>query len=169
MKKFVKNICLLLFVSSAFIACSSDDGGDSTLSGVPSGEIVSVELRNETLTGFSDDEGSQKWWTHVVSSIFSSNEEECGWDTEYENQGYFAFFPDGNYYQRTSFSGSQTLVGSWEWANSSKTKISISNQTGEGVMTVTYLNDENIVFGNKQNIEGCSITSYEQFNDPIWE
>jgi hypothetical protein len=166
MKKFVKNAALLLFVTLAFTACSSDDGGESTLSGVPSGEIVAVAERDQALTGASEGQGTQKWWTHVVSAFMFSSE-DCGEDFEYENQGYYAFYPNGNYYTKSSLNGTPTLVGSWEWYNSSKSKIIISNDLGEAVNTLTYLNADNVVFGTKQNAEGCKVTTYEQFNNPF--
>ncbi|SHI85926.1 hypothetical protein [Flavobacterium haoranii] len=169
--KTVKLILSVLFISSVtlFTSCSSDDDGGSGLSGVPTGEIVEVSLRQETLTGFDDEgNGSQKWWTHVVSSAdFSSD--DCGDDQTVEDGGYYAWYPNGNYYYKTSINGSTTLAGSWEWTNSSKTKIYIhNNSTGaEGEMTLTYLNESNIVYGIKQSGGGCSVTTYEQFNNPF--
>ncbi|HLT52768.1 MAG TPA: hypothetical protein VKZ97_02700 [Flavobacteriaceae bacterium] len=174
MKTF-KNIFGLLLCTAlvTLSACSKDDDGDggSNLDGVPSGEIVSAEFRNVVLTGYTDlesGEGTQRWWTHVISD-FNFNSEDCGDDFSYEDTGYYAWYPDGSYYVKTSLNGSPTQVGEWEWANSSKTRIYIYNYSNgsEGEMTVTYLNDNNVVYGSYQSGGGCSLTTYEQFNNPI--
>lgn len=166
MKTITQNVWVVLAAATLFLGCSSDDGGSSKLSGVPTGEIVAVELRDESLTGFSDGEGAQKWWRHVISSI-EYNSEDCGDSQEIENVGYFAFYPNGNYYQKSSIESTQQLVGSWEWKNDAKKQMYFSNQTGEGEVTLTYLNEINIVFGSSMSAEGCSVTSYEQFNNPL--
>ena len=166
MKNKLKNVFVVLFFFSIFIACSGDDDSTLELIGVPTGEIVAVELRQEVLTGFSNGAGSQKWWTHVTSSVdFSST--ECGDDQEYNNQGYYAFYASGEYYYKTSTNGSETLVGTWAWEDSSKSKMIISNQSGSAVNTVTYLNADNVVFGSNQSSGGCSAITFEQFNNPF--
>ncbi len=154
-----------------FLSCSKDDENDTNLNGVPSGEIVDVEERNETLTGYSDlkdSEESQKWWTHVISSVDYSSD-ECGTDVEYEDLGYYAFYPDGSYYYKSSVNGTAYEVGSWEWSDSSKEEIYVSNTTGSGNFTITYLNEDNVVYGSYQSASSCSATTYEQFNDPFYE
>lgn len=151
-------------------SCSKDDdGGSNGLEGVPSGEIVEVGLRQETLTGFNEEgSGTQKWWTHVISSADYSSA-DCGDDEVIEDGGYYAWYPDGSYYYKAIISDTPSLVGSWEWTNSSKTKVYIHNYTtsAEGEMTVTYLNESNIVYGTNQSAGGCSVTTYEQFNNPF--
>ena len=167
-----------LFIMAATLAiitfsCSSDDGGDSnSIDGVPSGEIVPSEQRNEALTGFysdTPDEGeTQKWWTHVISD-FDFSSADCGEDFSLEDQGYIAFYPDGDYYQKWSIDGSASQLGSWEWANSSHSKITVFIDGLEQDFTVTYLNEDNVVYGSVQSGSGCSVTTYEQFNNPHYE
>lgn len=168
-KRFL--VVIIVTLLFGFISCSKDDDGDSSgkLDGVPSGEIVAVGLRQQTLTGFDEDgNGTQKWWTHVISSITYSSV-DCGDDVAYEDTGYYAWYPDGNYYQKSTTDGTPVLVGEWEWTNSTKTKVYIYNSSSgaEGEMTVTYLNDNNIVYGSQQSASGCSATVFEQFNNPF--
>ncbi len=154
-----------------FSSCSKDDDNGSSLNGVPSGEIVAVEERDEALTGYSDlkdSQETQKWWTHVTTVVDYSSD-DCGSDVEYEEMGYFAFYPDGSYYYKSSVSGYAYAVGSWEWTDSSKEEIYVSNSSGSGDFTITYLNDENVVYGSYQSASGCSATTYEQFNSPFYE
>jgi hypothetical protein len=169
MKKMKAFLGLFLLASGIMLtACSKDDEG-SGLTGVPTGEIVAIGLRDMTLTGYSDlitQEGSQKWWTHVVSS-FDFSSDDCGDDQTIENSGYYAFYPDGGYYFKSSIDSTPFSVGEWGWTDGSKTKIFISNSIGEGEFTVTYLNEMNIVFGSRQTGPGCSVVTYEQFNDPF--
>lgn len=171
----LKKLLTLLVVSFFVVSCSSDDDIAGDLAGVPKGEIVELALRNITLTGSDDlnvprntDTSSQKWWTHVISSA-TINREECGDDTEIKNSGYFAFYPNGDYYAKTSKDGTAIRQGSWSWTSSSKDKITVSTQLGTVNFSVTYLNDNNVVYASVQSEGGCSATTYEQFNDPFFE
>ncbi|MFC0604828.1 hypothetical protein [Winogradskyella pulchriflava] len=167
-----------LFIVAIFsivaFSCSSDDGDNdsSSIEGVPSGEIVPTELRNEALTGFFSetpiDGETQKWWTHIISN-FDFSSDECGDDFSIEDQGFIAFYPDGNYYQKFSIGGNPSQLGSWEWSNSSHSRITVYTQGLEQEFTVTYLNEDNVVYGSVQSASGCSVTTYEQFNNPHYE
>lgn len=151
---------------------SNDDDGGNNLDNVPSGELVAVELRNETLTGFPEggnQSGTQKWWTHVITSVKYSNS-QCGEDLTYTDLGYMAFYPSGEYYLKTSLGEQPEVIGSWEWANSTKSAILVTNSLGQQAeFSVTWLNDNNVVYGSNQGGTSCSVTTYEQFNDPFFE
>ena len=162
---------ILVAVIGTFSFCSSSDDSES-LDNVPNGEIVPIEQREITLTGFSENQQSgesQKWWTHVVTKVVLSGPDECGENQTINNQGYFAFYTNGGLYYKSSSSSSPISAGSWEWANSNKTSILVSNQSGEQDFSVTYLNDSNVVYGSVQSQGPCSATTYEQFNNPFFE
>ncbi len=152
-----------------FASCSKDGDNGPNLDGVPSGEIVAIEERDEALTGYSElksTEESQKWWTHVISKFMFSSE-ECGDDVSYEEMGYYAFYPNGDLYVKTSLSGSATLGGTWNWTDeSTKNEIYVYFPSlGQGQnFTITYLNESNVVYGSVQSASGCSVTTYEQFS-----
>ena len=161
-------LLLLTLVLCAFTSCSKDDdGGGSNLDGVPTGEIVAKELRNETLTGFSElsRDGSQKWWKHTTSDFNFSG---CGEDSEdfsEDNLGFYAFYPDGTMYTKSSIDGTPSYLQEWEWTNSNQTAIYVRGETSIP-FTVTYLNEDNVVYGSNQNLGNCNIISYEQLGDP---
>ncbi|MBR9845152.1 MAG: hypothetical protein GYB35_03125 [Algicola sp.] len=164
---------MILFISLTMImSCSKDDDSGNTdpvtLDGVPTGEIVARNLSNETLTGFSSsnrNEGSQKWWTHITSDF---NYVDCGDDQDFsvEDLGYYAFYPDGTMHSKSSIDGTPNYLQEWEWTDSNLTAIYVRGDTSVA-FTVTYLNDDNAVYGANQSLSGpCSIISYEQLGDP---
>tara|TARA_B100000767_G_C19731721_1_gene522023 strand:+ start:762 stop:1262 length:501 start_codon:yes stop_codon:yes gene_type:complete len=166
MKNLLKTFILIAFVG-VISSCSSEDSSNG-LDDVPSGEIVSVEKRQFTLTGFSDspqNSETQKWWTHVISKASVNGPEECGEDETQNDLGYIAFYEDGGIYYKTSISGSAQRGGSWEWTNSDKNSIITQNIE----FTVTYLNDTNVVYGSFQTSGPCSATTYEKFNNPFFD
>jgi hypothetical protein len=166
MKNLLKTFIFIAFVS-VISSCSSEDSSNG-LDGVPSGEIVSVEKRQLTLTGFSDspqNSETQKWWTHVISKVNINGPEECGEDVTQNELGYVAFYDDGGIYIKSSRSGSASRSGSWEWTNSDKNSITTQNVD----FTVTYLNDTNVVYASVQSSGPCSATTYEKFNDPFFD
>lgn len=168
---FITSIFFALTLTVSLVSCSKDDDGGNELADIPSGELVAVELRNETLTGFPDDgrqPGVQKWWTHVITSIeFSST--ECGDDITETAIGYLAFYPTGGIFLKNSPGEEPFNIGSWEWANSNRSAIFVSNSAGQGEFTVTWLNENNVVYGSVQSSGGCSATTYEQFDNPYFE
>lgn len=185
----MKTIKLLLIgiIGLIIIGCSSDDDGSSSNS-IPSGEIVSIELRNKTLTGFneSSNEGlspkdllsGQKWWVVKGSDIFF--EGSCPGETEdfleeAKSQikeaigNHTALTPDGSILIKLKGEGEPFLNGSWEWTDDSKEAILISSGSVSGELDITYLNDENLVYGNVQSEAGCSLLQFVQFNEPYEE
>jgi len=169
-------LLMILFISAAiFSSCSSDDDGgdgdDINLDGVPTGEIVARDLRNEALTGFSSltrNEGSQKWWTHITSDF---NYVDCGEDQDFsvDGQGYYAFYPDGTMHAKDGIDDTPYYLQEWEWTNNDLNAIYVRGDTSVA-FTVTYLNEDNVVYGSNQNVSGpCSIISYEQLSDPHYE
>ncbi|MFY9244016.1 MAG: hypothetical protein WAO74_13430 [Polaribacter sp.] len=158
---------LLLTLAFTFSFCSGDDSDSGQFPGVPSGEIVALELRQETLTGYSaKGVDAQKWWTHVVSNIDISGPEDCGEGQSIRNVGYFAFSPNGDLIFRTSKNGSTTTRGTWRWGNDNKNTVYASD-IGNVEFTLTYLNANNLVIASQQAAGPCSATTYEQFNDPF--
>ena len=159
----------MLFVATIFSSCSKDDNQESNnnLDGIPSGEIVARNLRNITLTGFSElsrNEGSQKWWRHTISDF---DYIDCGDDNDYSfsDFGYYAFYPDGTMHSKQSIDGTPSYLQEWRWTNSNKTAVYVRDDTSIAY-TVTYLNDDNVVYGSSQNVNGCTLVSYEQLGEP---
>lgn len=169
-----KKILMIFFIAAAFSSCSSDDSSSddgNNLEGVPTGEIVALSLRNATLTGFSQlsrNEGTQKWWTHIISDFnYSGCGEEDGFSQE--GNGYYAFYPDGTMHEKSGIDGNPTFLQIWQWTDASQSAIYVRGDTNVP-FTVTYLNDDNVVYGSNQSISGsCSIISYEQLGDPHFE
>ena len=171
--KIVKIFIVIVFVTSLASCSSNDDLASSEgLGSVPKGEIVSLEERQVALTGFSDNQlnsETQKWWKHVISDVKISGPDECGEDLSIEENGYVAFYTNGSLYFKYDTSGSASSIGSWEWTNSNKTAVLISNSLGNQEFTVTYLNENTVVYGSVQSSEGCSAVTYEKFNSPYFE
>ena len=97
MKTFeiLKNMGLVLFLGLTAVACSSDDNkgsdGSDHFKNVPKGEIVSIEKRFVTLTGYEENSvvaksastlnaDTQKWWKYLEAYF----EYEC--DGEHEKE-----------------------------------------------------------------------------------
>ena len=165
-----KLLLVLFIVTTIFSSCSKDDNQepDNGLDGIPSGEIVARNLRNVTLTGFNElsrNEGSQKWWRHIISDFDYSG---CGAeedDYSFTDFGYYAFYPDGTMYSKQSIDGTPVYLQEWEWTSPNKTAVYVRGDTSIA-FTVTYLNDDNVVYGSSQSIGGCTLVSYEQLGDP---
>ncbi len=103
-------------------------------------------------------------------SEFNFSSEACGDDLSYTEMGYYAFYPDGDLYVKTSINGTPSLGGTWNWTDeSAKDEIYIYFPSlGQGQnFTITYLNEDNVVYGSIQSANGCSVTTYEQFNNPL--
>src|SRR5690625_3568908 len=111
--------CVLL------VSCGDSPTGNSSdneFESVPSGEIVSVEKRDEVLTGTSNSKEvsiaatTQKWWLQVTSRIdYTGCEENEDQDITLENT-YFAFKPGGGLYIKQGKNGSEQYATSWEWS-----------------------------------------------------
>lgn len=175
MKCFFKkvNFFIVIFVAITIVSCSSnDDESSNWLDTIPSGEIIATEEREKALTGFSEDESEeelQKWWTHVVSNVEITGPEECGESIAVNNSGFIAFYTNGSIYYKSSKSGSAVYNGSWEWVDSNKDAVYVSNSLGSQEFTLTYLNEDNIVYGSQQSEGSCAAITYEEFDEPYFE
>ncbi len=140
-------------------------------------EIVSVGERFSTLTGFDEDAGkgletstSQKWWKYIYGEM----EYKCDGEDETEAvesaAAYFAFSPDGTIYYKFDLDGTAFAHHQWEWVDSSKTKVYITNEYGQTlVFEFTELNPDAVVYASYQSEEGCSLLTWEQFGNPTYE
>lgn len=161
------------------MGCSKDDDGSKGgktdfSSNVPSGEIVPVELRNETLTGYSElnapskgvmPEGIQKWWEYKHGEISSVDCPEFNQPLDVGTDYYFGLYPDGSAYSKYGVDGTPTYIGDWNWTSSAKEALVISWAEG-AVFYLTYLNETNLVYASKQSVQGCSVETYEQMHNP---
>lgn len=174
----VKAILSILALSAVIYSCGDDDDSDP-FDGVPSGEIVDVDEREETLTGSTGSSssrelavGDQKWWKHVKTKMQLSG--ECGDNEELEDtqSNYYGFYPGGEYYYKTGKDGNPVRVGSWEWVDTeTKDVMYISNYTTEtsGEFTLRSLNENEVVYANEQVVATCTAISWSQFNQPYIE
>lgn len=171
-------ILILISVMMLFISCGDNPAGSSggdKFEGVPKGEIVPVELRDETLTGISNSSSkrkaanSQKWWRQVVSKIDYTGCE--GYEDEEitaENM-YFGFKPEGSLYVKDGENGSESYATSWQWSDESKSAI-VLGMAPDVEFELTALNDEEVVYASSQEFEGgCRAVTWEQFGDPVQE
>lgn len=175
-----RKILSIFLMSFILFSCSKEENTGSTLDlkDVPSGEIVALELRDVTLTGYSSilaakeqkngtaTVSTQKWWTHVVSDI-KFNNSECGKEEKIKNMGFIAFSPNGNILQKTYKDGTYAKTGSWKWTNKDKKKITVTRSGESREFTITYLNKSNVVYASLQTKGNCIARTYEQFNAPF--
>lgn len=181
MKKLtvLRKVYLLFFIGIITASCSSDDGGSNSnyLKNVPKGEIVSVGERFFTLTGFEEYAGkgletsnSQKWWKYIYGEM----EYKCDGENETgavdSEATYFAFSPDGIIYYKFELDGMAYPHHQWEWADSSKSKVRITNEYNQTlVFEFTELNPTSVIYASYQSEEGCSLLTWEQFGNPTYE
>ena len=161
----------LLSLSILIYSCGGDDDSSDPFDSVPSGEIVDIELRDATLSGTVSSAGrqaaiGQKWWTQVVSKVDFSG--QCGdnEDQEVTDGNYYAFYPDGDYYAKTSKEGSTSYVGSWEWEDED-TKDAIIIQGIE--FSLRGLNSDELIIASDQSQASCTVITWEQFDKPYTE
>lgn len=169
MKKsnLLKALFLFVLGASLLTACSKDDGdGGDKFAGVPSGEIVPVAQRHETLTGYAENAGrgventgTQKWWESVNSFV----EYHCqGESDEIDNTQagvYYAFKNDGKIYYKVGMEGTEYPHHSWEWKDSNKNAIVIQGVDFE----LRELNDGGVVYASYQEEQGCYAITWDQF------
>jgi hypothetical protein len=173
-----KSLMLFAIAIVTTISCSSDDDSSSNPefdSSVPQGEIVPLELRDVTLTGFSyvttsgknQTEESQKWWNYNIGELISANCEEYN-EVISLSDYYFAFSPDGKLLYKIGLNGVVYNDRTWQWTSSAKESIYLDNET-DVKFTITYLNDNNVCYASIQHGEGCTVTTYEHMNNPHFE
>lgn len=179
MKTFeiLKNMGLVLFLGLTAVACSSDDNKDSGESdhfkNVPKGEIVSVEKRFVTLTGYEENTvvaksvstlnaDTQKWWKYLEAYF----EYEC--DGEYEKEKleedgtYYAFYPNGKIYYKSGATGTPVPHHSWAWVDDTKLKVKITPSEGSSaIFEFTELNSKSVVYASYQSEHGCNVLTWE--------
>ncbi|MEX0722044.1 MAG: hypothetical protein WD059_15310 [Balneolaceae bacterium] len=170
-------IISLFVLSIVIFSCGSPTGSSyDVFEGVPTGEIVPVEERDETLTGIesasankqmSTSANAQKWWLQKISKIEYSGcldaEDE---DITLDNT-YFAFKPDGDMYIKVGEDGTEQNATSWEWTDESKSAIELELYP-DVEFELTSLNDDELVYASLQEGEqGCKAVTWEQFGDPI--
>ncbi len=176
--KLLKNIGLVLFLGLIAVACSSDDnkgGGSDHFKDVPKGEIVSVEQRFITLTGYEENTvavnsvstlnaDTQKWWKYIYGKIEYNCEGENESEEIDEAGFYYAFFPNGKLYYKDGVDGVPVAYNNWEWTDSSKSKVRITdNYDGESmVFEFTELNSNTVVYASYQSEGGCSLLTWEK-------
>lgn len=183
MKNLLKTIGLVFSLGLMVISCSSDDNGGNKdyLNGVPKGEIVPVGERFVTLTGYNEGSASsssmatsqtnsQKWWKYIYGEIEYNCEGENDVEEIDEDGYYYAFFPNGKMYYKDGINGTPFAYNDWEWADSSKSKVRISNNYGESlVFEFTELNADAVVYASYQSQQGCSLLTWEQLGSPVHE
>lgn len=167
----------LLITLFLVISCSESDDNLEKLSDAPTGEIINITLRDFILTGNnataskqSESTISQKWWNHKVSSFNYSNS-KCGQNYKVNNTGHFAFTHNGEILVKLYKNSESKIGGYWKWTSNNKEAISITHLgREEKVFTITYLNDNNIVYSSSnQEEEDCYVSIYEQFNNPYFK
>lgn len=173
--KNLKKLLSLFFLAVLLISCSSNEEAEEKLdnfSNVPSGEIVEANLRDLVLTGnenATSNKNIQKWWSHLTSE-FIFNNEDCRNRNNIHNAGYFAFATDGTLFVKLNKDDTASNAGGWKWTSSKKNKITIIYRSGDQQnFTITYLNENNIVYASEQSIGDCSVLTYQQFNNPFFQ
>lgn len=173
-KQFMPLIAINLLL---LFSCSNDEEKvvKDNFAGVPTGEIVALELRDATLTGFEASakkneasKGAQKWWSHVISKVTYNGSACVKKEGEVlgEKKGYFAFYPNGGLYVRSSKNGTPIRGGSWKWKSSSKNMVVVTINGVSFDNKLTYLNANNVVYASAQPHSGCTAYTYEQFGSP---
>ncbi len=170
MKTF-KILFMLLSISFITLSCSSSDDDSDSIDHPEgfSGELVPVGQRDMALTGYDVASrgitGEFKWWNaDETAGTFSGG---CPDDEDYEDwfesnlSLEIAFSSDGVIYQRYS-GGNQEAVGDWSWTNSSKNKVNWRNYDDEETfkVSVTYLNENNLVYYLALSNGGCTFREY---------
>lgn len=161
----------ILTLSLFVFSCGGDDDNDDPYAGVPSSEIVDIDLRDATLSGSASSSGrgaavGQKWWTQKVSKIDLSG--ECGDNESQEitDGYYYGFYPSGEYYAKTSQDATPIRAGSWQWEDDdTKDAIIISSV----VFTLRGLNSDELIIASDQSQASCTVITWEQFNNPYEE
>ena len=175
MKKYYKNLFLILFIAAAFTACNKDDESDK-YPGVPTGTIVPIEERAFVLTGADDPDlkstddvhADYKFWTFKSSKVFISG---CGESEEVDlldelggDVPEIAFAPDGNIMARDG-DDVYDSYSDWEWADADKSGIILS-KFPDVTFEFTALNEHQVVYASIQNItyEDCDykVITYEE-------
>jgi len=164
-------------MTTLFFSCSNDDDNSNTLGNsentssdsAPVGEIVALELRNATLTGFTNLTGknseTQKWWKYAAHNFeFSdacfpegepvNNNPEVAPETE---NMYHAFYPNGKTYTKIGVNGTpQDSNTTWAWTDETQTAMYFGGNTSQALL-VTYLNDDNVAYEFEFSENNCSI------------
>ncbi|WP_420580984.1 hypothetical protein [Reichenbachiella sp.] len=166
----LKALFSTLTLSIFLISCGSDDDSNDPFAGVPSSDIVEVELRDATLSGSGSSSGrgaavGQKWWKQKISKIEGSG--VCEDLTEDVTQGYYyGFYPSGEYYAKASKESTPVRAGSWQWEdNDTKEAILISSVA----FTLRGLNSDELIIASDQSQGDCGAITWEQFNNPYEE
>jgi hypothetical protein len=176
MKKYYKNLFLVLFIAAAFTACNKDDDESDKYPGVPKGSIVPIAERAFVLTGADDPDlkatddvfSDYKFWTFKSSKAFVSG---CGENEEIDlldelggDVPDIAFAPNGNIMVKDG-DDVYDSYSDWEWADADKTGI-ILDKFPNVTFEFTALNEHQVVYASIQTVtyEDCDykVITYEE-------
>jgi hypothetical protein len=170
----MKHFKYLLLCGILIVSCNKDeDAAPNFFKDVPSGDIVSVEMRDEILTGVpeSSEAGrmqlNHKWWRQAESVI---DYQGC---EGYEDQEitledtYFSFTSDGDFYVKNGVNGSSQYYTTWEWTNDEKSAITLG-KFPDVEFKITALNENQVVYASHQpQGGGCNVVTWEEFVEPM--
>ena len=163
MKILSKRLLIVGLSIILFTQCSKDDdAAPADLPGVPTGEIVALEERDEVLTGDPNGiegrvlAGPVIWWLNQENILSDCNGGEA---TDFTDRNEYSFGTDGILYARSPGSTNAQSGGSWSWSSSAKEAIIYQSVE----FKFTELNKNAITYASRQTAgDQCAIT-YQRF------
>lgn len=173
----MKNSTLLalIIISTLFLAgCGSDDD-DDPYAGIPTGDIVDLELRDAALIGSTSSGGrfavGQKWWKVLNGEIRYNG--TCDDETEdiTPTNTYYGFYSSNLFYIKEGVNGDPQMVGSWQWVNTNtKEALFINKTTLQGLtLTLRALNENQLVYLSEVEDGECNTLTWEELGEPAIE
>lgn len=173
MKNFRLIYFLLLFLLFAF-GCGGDDD-DDPYAGIPTGDIVDLELRDAALIGSTSSDGrfavGQKWWKVIRGEIrYNGTCEDETEDTTPANT-YYGFYSSNLFYIKEGINGDPQSVGSWQWENTNTKEALLINSTALRGLTLTLraLNENELVYLSEVEDGECNVLTWEELGEPQTE
>lgn len=172
----MKHVCtIFLRLLSIFVLIGCGDDDNDPYSGIPSGEIVDVELREAALIGSGSSSGrllaiGQKWWKLQDGEIRYNG--SCDDETEdiSPEDTYYGFYSSSQLYTKSGIDGTPAFVGSWQWVNSNKDALFINFDMLRGKeLELRALNEDELTYLQEDADGDCQILTWQGFGDPISE
>ncbi|MEO9803103.1 MAG: hypothetical protein ABJF04_07645 [Reichenbachiella sp.] len=172
--KYLSFLFILALSLFAGFGCGSDDNNDP-YEGIPTGEIVELDLRDAALSGSGSSGGrfavGQKWWKHQNGQFRYNG--TCSEETKDISLSdiYYGFYSSNQFFIKEGLNGDPELGGSWQWEDTNTKEALLINYSDlRGLeLKLRALNNDKLVYLSEVAVGECTTLIWEELGEPQTE